>query len=142
MNYKLTTDLIADCMALIPQNLELLNEKTNGLYFTANEGTLLFYNVGTLAKKVVFSKLSTQEKFAFFAYCLRTIPKFQVNTNKYLELEKESSTSGSGLERAFATIVLSNTRKTIASATLHGQGEFPPSTLEELCESYKNVMNK
>ena len=38
--------------------------------------------------------------------------------------------------------MLTETWKTIASATLHGQGEYPPSTLEELCESYKNVMKK
>jgi len=46
------------------------------------------------------------------------------------------------IKQAMYEINLVYEPKTVASATLHGQGEYPPSTLEELCESYKNVMSK
>ncbi len=115
--YKLTTNLIADCMALIPKNLELLNKITQDLESKhANlDIKYLFYFDAERVYRSYFEYLTDYNQFGMISYCLRLIPEFKVKT-------KEG--------------------KTIASTTLHGQGEFPPSDLDELCKSYKNVMSK
>lgn len=55
----LTTNLIADCMALIPQNLERLNQNTNKYKFISLHGQQMTATFGVLS------------------HCLRTIPEFQ-----------------------------------------------------------------
>jgi hypothetical protein len=128
--YKLTTNLIADCMALIPQNLELLNKTVFPIFnFNDYEKDQIFCVKNEYGK---FDELSDFAQFLFLSHCLRTIPKFQVED---LEIHKYS-------EYGFEGGIRSQLPKTIAGATLHGQGEFPPITLEELCESYENVMSK
>lgn len=149
--YKLTTDLIADCRALIPENLERLSDD-NWVFTENNNGVTLINN--WFIHDYIEDK--SFRGFAFFSHCIRTIPEFQeenperenfkyriINNNKKIKLTEDKSewakvykTHNAGL--AFALSILP---KTIASATLHGQGEYPPSTLEELIESYKNVMS-
>lgn len=148
--YTLTTDLIADCMALIPDNLERLNNEKYKIEidknsFTINGWSPFFY----------ITDNSTQG-FLFISHCLRTIPEFQAENPKIKRLineiqeakikEKESIGMGECLYHSLIQINKKRLKeikfKTISSATLHGQGEFPPATLEELVESYKNVMKK
>lgn len=148
-NYKLTTNLIADCMALIPHNLELLNENYD------------FFASGDMDVEYFFNELHPRLKFLNLSHCLRTIQEFKriqplyyyyhnQRKNAIEKLEKEGLSYQEIKQKLYmpgATNMLVETWKTIASATLHGatrhgQGEYPPSTLEELCESYKNVMSK
>jgi hypothetical protein len=116
-NYKLTTNLIVDCHSL---------KKLNG----------------------------KQKDINFYIDCLRTIQEFQEPNPLYIQaietynknwidrvVDSSMQTTKLIQELKYAQkIGCELLPKTIASATLHGQGEFPPSTLEELCESYKNVM--
>jgi len=146
-NYKLTTDLIVDCMALIPHNLERLNNQHFNIEM--EDENSLYVNNYLLDNR-------PSNSFSFFSHCLRTIPEFQVENPEIQKLLNEIQEYEIKLKKASGMgdilhdiIIKSNktklkelTHKTIASATLHGQGEFPPSTLEELCESYKNVMSK
>ena len=148
-NYKLTTNLIADCMALIPHNLELLNESYD------------FFASGDMDVEYFFNELHPSFKFLDISHCLRTIQEFKriqplyyyyhnQRKNAIEKLEKEGLSYQEIKQKLYmpgAQNMLVETWKTIASATLHGatrhgQGEYPPSTLEELCESYKNVMSK
>ena len=148
-NYKLTTNLIADCMALIPHNLELLNENYD------------FFASGDMDVEYSFNELHPSFKFLNLSHCLRTIQEFKriqplyyyyhnQRKNAIEKLEKEGLSYQEIREKLYmpgAQNMLVETWKTIASATLHGatrhgQGEYPPSTLKELCESYKNVMSK
>ena len=149
-NYKLTTNLIADCMALIPHNLEVLNDNYD--FFASGDMDIEYY----------FNELHPRLKFLNLSHCLRTIQEFQITTIEYLQYKIEIQLLNyaevfdySRLhptkinekvfvanKKAYCEGRLENIRETIASATLHGQGEYPPSTLEELCESYKNVMSK
>ena len=148
-NYKLTTNLIVDCMALIPHNLELLNESYD------------FFASGDMDVEYSFKWLHPRLKFLNLSHCLRTIQEFHriqplyyyyhnQRKNAIEKLEKEGLSYQEIKEKVYmpgAKNMLVETWKTIASATLHGdtrhgRGEFPPSTLEELCESYKNVMSK
>jgi hypothetical protein len=135
-NYTLTTDLIADCMALIPQYLELLNTSQNEFEF----GYDIFTDKIGMATKL-YDTNSDIWKFHAFSHCLRNIPEFQAENKNFKAMESVCQ-STTGIFRTMNLSVLSQTPKTIAAATLHGQGEFPPSTLEELCESYENVMSK
>ena len=142
-NYKLTTNLIADCMALIPHNLELLNENYD------------FFASGDMDVEYFFNELHPRLKFLELSHCLRTIQEFHriqplyyyyhnQRKNAIEKLEKEGLSYHEIKEKLYmpgAKDMLIENWKTIASATLHGQGEYPPSTLEELCESYKNVMS-
>ena len=192
-NYKLTTDLIADCMALIPQNLKRLNEKAKYFKFEFQNNEPLFIYDLENNYKCYFQYLKFNYGVSIISHCLRTIPEFQEKSNKFWQLDKEireleenlryPSISGKWEEivnfeknpqirdlyytNVNISIVIDFYKKqiyelfktetikeiyskkrergknaTIASATLHGQGEYPPSTLEELCESYKNVMSK
>lgn len=127
-NYKLTTDLIADCMALIPQNAL----KLNGRYsVNSHKGEHIFNNL-TIENIIKDINLN----YNFISHCLRTIPEFQKPAPiETLSMVKPALLQA-GHERGLAY-----EPKTIASAALHGQSEFPPSTLEELCESYKKVMS-
>ena len=148
-NYTLTTDLIADCMALIPQNLERLKNdffsinihESRGIEF---EFDLLDYGFHNLDWYDTFDGYS----LFIISHCLRTIPEFQEPNPKILKKIKNVSRNLTGqnlTKEEIKKMLLKTTtiyNRTIASATLHGQGEFPPSTLEELCESYKNVMSK
>ena len=176
-NYKLTTNLIADCMALIPHNLELLNENYD------------FFASGDMDVEYSFNELHPSFKFLELSHCLRTIQEFQKeikgdviidnkhffegdlvlhsepngwtnllvifdhNLKKYrlLNMDNEFIWDVEGVNTHWGEWVnwwevelekLGTKPRTIASATLHGQGEYPPSTLKELCESYKNVMSK
>ena len=118
-NYKLTTNLIADCHSL---------KKLNG----------------------------KQKDINFYIDCLRTMQEFQESNPLYIQaietynknwmdrvVDSSMQTTKLIQELKYAQkIGCELLPKTIASATLRGQGEFPPSTLEELCESYKNVMKK
>lgn len=129
--YKLTTDLISDCMALIPQNLERLNkpdysvEIINKEIYVCTPSNKYFIFGGDFFYK------DYERDFVFACHCLRTIPEFQRENPEYAKTKWQAVTYTEGI-----------IWETIASATLHGQGEFPPSTLEELVESYKNVMSK
>ena len=106
-----------------------------------------------------FKWLHPRHKFLDLSHCLRTIQEFKriqplyyyyhnQRKNAIEKLEKEGLSYQEIKEKLYmpgAKNMLVETWKTIASATLHGatrhgQGEYPPSTLEELCESYKNVM--
>ena len=143
-NYKLTTNLIADCMALIPHNLELLNENYD------------FFASGDMDVEYYFNELHPRLKFLNLSHCLRTIQEFQEPNPLYIQaietynknwmdriVDSSMQTTKLIQELKYAQkIGCELLPKTIASATLHGQGEYPPSTLEELCESYKNVMSK
>ena len=176
-NYKLTTNLIADCMALIPHNLELLNENYD------------FFASGDMDVEYFYNGLRPELKFLNLSHCLRTIQEFQEeikgdviidnkhffegdlvlhsepdryttllvifdpNLKKYRllnmdneliwDVEDVNTHWGEGIEGWEVELEKCGTKsRTIASATLHGQGEYPPNTLEELCESYKNVMSK
>ena len=177
-NYKLTTNLIADCMALIPHNLEVLNDNYD------------FFASGDMDVEYYFNELHPRLKFLNLSHCLRTILdfKFEIkgdviidnihffegdlilhsepdrctnllvifdpNLKKYrlLNMDNEFIWDVEGVNTHWGKWVVDLSEvelekcgtkpRTIASATLHGQGEYPPSTLEELCESYKNVMKK
>jgi hypothetical protein len=143
---KLTTDLIADCLTLIPENLEALN--TNPLEISVNysqDKTLVF---AVLDKEGEWEMLGAGYRFLIISHCLRNIPEFQDENPKITELNNELIKFNTPRDREYRADVRSRIKvflqhkPTISSATLHGQGEFPPSTLEELCESYKNVMSK
>ena len=176
-NYKLTPNLIADCMALIPHNLEVLNAKFSKYDFIYLSKKIIWrHDIDTIC--FVYQNFKIQycpkhEKFQkdshdfnypninlavidFITHCLRTIQEFHKiqplyyyyhnqRKNAIEKLEKEGLSYHEIKEKLYmpgAKDMLTETWKTIASATLHGQGEYPPSTLEELCESYKNVMKK
>ena len=199
-NYKLTTNLIADCMALIPQNLERLNDSQDIFKFKSYDPKLIEFNNLTLYNVkeqetysiLNFNGLIDTFKVFVISHCLRTIPEFQehskqikvgdlctvelfqhynknlfhiyrvckiLNSNSYYEtpitkdwekppIHKEIAEIAFVMDIAVSNKILRvrtdqiKPRRTISSATLHGQGEYPPSTLEELCESYKNVMKK
>jgi hypothetical protein len=162
-NYKLTTDLITDCMALIPDNLELLND--HGFYFEKVDS---FYEVelpsASNCRLSFYDARQAELSFIIASHCLRTIPEFQVERQEYIQdsfllnlLEKRFNDGEIADYSLVATMESSveKTPKTIASATLHGMEykvidgkrqlvmmDKPPSTLEKLCESYKNVMSK
>jgi hypothetical protein len=112
-----------------------------------------------------FHDMLPHNQFLILSHCLRTIPEFQEPNEKYeahkifaKEAEKKieeelmdmkrlnkptvdyAAVVEPMLEKVFHERSFFYTPKTIAAATLRGQGEFPPSTLEELCESYKKVM--
>lgn len=134
--YKLTTDLKADCMALIPKYITELNQNKIDLIFIVQTGKVY------MCHKKVKLKNEIQESgddfmFKIISHCLRTIPEFQAETKQYREylLDCQDYDEDS-IIREYPPA------RSIASATLHGQGEYPPSTLEELCKSYKNVMSK
>ena len=176
-NYKLTDNLISDCMALIPHNLELLNENYD------------FFASGDMDVEHSFNELHPSFKFLELSHCLRTILDFGFETKgdviidnmhffegdlilycepdrctnllvifdhnlkKYRllnmdneliwDVEDVNTHWGEGVEGWEVELEKCGTKpRTIASATLHGQGHYPPNTLEELCESYKNVMSK
>ena len=143
-NYKLTTNLIVDCMALIPENLELLNEDYD------------FFASGDMDVEYFYNGLHPRLKFLNLSHCLRTIQEFQEPNPLYIQaietynknwmdrvVDSSMQTTKLIQELKYAKkIGCKLLPKTIASATLHGQGEYPPSTLEDLCESYKNVMKK
>jgi hypothetical protein len=121
-------------MALIPQNLERLN-------YTAPEypGVSFFFFSEYIEKEVVFDDWNSDrisyplsehqlfDQFLLASHCLRKIPEFQ--ENKILGFPN-----------------------TIAGGTLHGIAyneeerlviwDTPPSTLNQLCESYKNIMSE
>lgn len=150
--YKLTTDLIADCMALIPDNLDRLNEWQEDYLFEIKDGDILFtpaisYNTWGL------DGFLSLDQYIIISHCLRTIPEFkdenpelENNYQEILEISKlcESDSDSRANWHLLGQKVQQQVMipQTIASATLHGQGEYPPSTLEELCESYKKVMSK
>ena len=153
MSYTLTTDLIADCMALIPQNQNIITAKDEKMFINIDL-TLLKETQNALVYGY-FNNLNKLEAFDFIRRCLRTIPEFQEETKDYTKLkdfikgekddpswEDEKTSNRKFMFYAWRRERLELTPRTIACATLHGQGEFPPSTLEELCESYKNVMSK
>jgi hypothetical protein len=191
MNYKLTTDLIADCMSLIPQYLELLNKNKNydvRLKFKPNPnefGVIISktswktYVDWVLTEPDDYAKIHTNAQIIidrFVQDCLRTIPEFQaenpsysskinirsitrtgfLNTKMVAKLEKDKEFTNYNLDNfLFNDVKKLHLPKTIAFATLHGLErkvingveklvimDKPPSTLEELCESYKNVMSK
>jgi hypothetical protein len=171
-NYTLTTDLIADCMALIPQYLELLNKqqekfgvkppRPNRGHHREYQNTILFdfhgdvvADVGYECDHEFYFGQSAIVDFILISHCLRNIPEFQAENPKldyvkecyeYNKALAENPQSQNRFILWHATGCyreeIDSTPKTIASATLHGQGEFPPSTLVELRESYKNVMSK
>lgn len=177
---QLTTDLIADCMALISLYSITLNKNQTVFHIQkAHYGgeILMFSFIRNLRNNEFFAYnnwggLQEYQKVWVLSHCLRTIPEFQTETKKYeaykilAEENKkiqedfiknnpnasawvfdcESPTEileivEATIKQAISEVSLSYEPKTIASATLHGQGEFPPSTLEELCQSYKNVMS-
>ncbi len=143
-NYKLTTNLIVDCMALIPENLELLNEDYD------------FFASGDMDVEYFYNGLHPRLKFLNLSHCLRTIQEFQEPNPLYIQaietynknwmdrvVDSSMQTTKLIQELKYAQkIGCELLPKTIASATLRGQGEYPPITLKELCESYKNVMSK
>jgi hypothetical protein len=159
-NYKLTTDLIADCMALIPQNLELLNN--HGFYFEKVDS---FYEVelpsASNCRLSFYDARQAELSFIIASHCLRNIPEFQVELPQevdFFELHvgdcirefymyakvKEETTNQTewavkDLHREYKDKL--KLPRTIASATFWGNGTFP-NTFEKLCESYKNVMSK
>ena len=151
--YQLTTDLIADCMALIPQNLERFNEgqKLFNLYEKSEKIYIDISKMESWDLQYFFSHFFLDSiryhiedvfKVAFLSHCLRTIPEFQEKNHNYqLYLEKQKKRQGEW-QIDSGKMFCSHDPKTIAAATLHGQDRFPPNTLEELCESYKNVMSK
>jgi hypothetical protein len=168
-NYTLTTDLIADLMTLIPQNLELLNEG-NSLFEFDYHG----FDTDKLKIKLIIEDrwidnpwesfidyiksrkhLHTLTQPRVVCHCLENIPEFQVENPKLdyvkecYEYNKALAENPQSQDRFILWHATGCYReeidgmpKTIASATLHGQGEFPPNTLDGLCESYKNVMSK
>jgi len=154
-NYKLTRDLIADCTALIPQNLELLNENNltiDSIYFLFKNDCIEKFDkskgyTGCVAR-VDLVDYSDFYQFQILSHCLRTIPEFQkqnpkANSFYYFTQPQPATNTPNGV--AYSLLenrIKEYIPKTIASATLHGKGEYPPATLEELCESYKNVMSK
>jgi hypothetical protein len=156
-NYKLTTDLITDLMVLIPQNLERLNKqqevfgvkppRPNKGHHKNYQNTILFdfhgdvvADVGYECDHEFYFGQSAIVDFILISQCLRIIPEFQEKCNLYLEMTKNWENDLHHWKE-FWEGRIEKMPKTIASATLHGQGEFPPSTLVELCESYKNVIN-
>lgn len=128
-------------MALIPQNLKLLNESQNKLEFGKN--AIIF--------KLNFERMQEVWQFYVISHCLRTIPEFKAENPAHAKKWQEIEDLNMGDEpdnspkwRKYGKLLgeFNAIQSTIASATLHGQGDFPPSTLEELCKSYKNVMSK
>jgi hypothetical protein len=142
-------------MALMPDNLELLNN--HGFYFEKVEN---FYEVelpsASNCRLSFYDARQAELSFIIASHCLRTIPEFQEKNPKYT-----AWMDGDGYRDDIVHYIsyLENYEncyddvnsilnenppmpKTIAAATLHGQGEFPPSTLEELCKSYENVMSE
>ena len=76
-NYKLTTDLIADCMGLIPQNLGQINKSLDN----ASYG---WYCDKDIFLAIVNKKaLPSFQKFLAISQCLRTIPEFQAENPLY-----------------------------------------------------------
>lgn len=160
--YKLTTDLIKDCVALIPQNWERLNKSKkynvrpifepnpNKFGVVISEPYWKVYVEWILTDVDDYKKIRTNGQIIvdkFVRDCLRTIPEFQgENPQIKKEFQKRglNKISFGGKNPQLARLQFAywrqNQPKTIASATLHGQGEYPPSTLEELCESYKKVL--
>lgn len=176
-NYTLTTDLVKDCMALIPHNIERLEKGGFEMHYR-----VIFYDKTQRYIDFKFDNLSVaipfigdfdhenRYLFAFkkiikynstvsmwlVSYCLRTIPEFQAENSQYkrtkkkLENNKNARLLDAGtdyilrgiISKSFEKTIKKYKYETIASATLHGQGEYPPSTLNELCESYKQVMSK
>lgn len=134
--YKLTTDLIADCIALIPQNLGRLNASkiNSSISFDFSKLDNNFY-----------TDFSNDAKFKIISHCLRTIPEFQDKNPRYIKYRDNAKS----LKKAYPSLSVFETNeikamcepKTIWQATLYGNGTFP-NTLEELCKSYKNVMSK
>jgi hypothetical protein len=138
-------------MALIPQNVERLNkvQKEMKVVYSSkmiNEPTkpVYFYKKNFL-QAFTFDDFNLNKQFKFISHCLRNIPEFQEPNPKFVKFNKYGN-HPFGTEADMLTLAdecgLIQLPQTIAAATLHGQGEYPPSTLEELCESYKKVMGK
>lgn len=153
-NYKLTDDLIQDCMSLIPQNLERLNEKSYFIFEHDEQRGVSITSWQITAREIKGSE--EIEKFLIISHCLRKIPEFQAENPKYQEPDYESlETEDYNVFEIAESIEIACLPKTIASATLHGMEwkvvdgvkqlvmmDEPPRTLKELCESYKNVMSE
>ena len=148
MTCTLTKDLIQDLINLIPSNLELLNKslkyeirlkfipnrKNFGVKISADDWD--FQVVWILSDKDSYQKLPSYAQIIidrFVQDCFEHIPEFQ---KRKLLQNKDGGITG----------------YPILVATLHGfqfdengyieMLEYPPSTLEKLCESYKQVMSK
>ena len=177
INYKLTKDLVADCMALIPYNLEKLNRTSKDFEFKHQNNRSIFVYDLKNSYECYFCYLKSNYKFVFISHCLRTILNFQKPNLKYKSKPevthdiwskwmsyflnnsfdkkdytrwgrqiktpyKDLSRQEQASDKKVAKECFGDLYSNIASATLHGQGEYPPNTFEELCESYKDVMSK
>ena len=151
INYKLTKDLVADCMALIPYNLEKLNSTSKGFEFKHQNNRSIFVYDLKNSYECYFCYLKSNYKFVFISHCLRTILNFQKPNLKYKSKPEVTHDIWSkwmsyflnnSFDKKVAKECFGDLYSSIASATLHGQGEYPPNTFEELCESYKDVMSK
>lgn len=137
MNYTLTTNLIKDCMALIPQNIDRLNGEQEIFMLWRPVNGNFYYDWENESHSIKFNQCEDYQKFVILSFCLRTIPEFQICST-----HKRTKEWGEYVNR---TPIISN-------ATLKGYKkdengdliptEYPPSTLDELCESYKQVMSK
>ena len=151
-NYKLTTNLIADC-----HSLKKLNGEQKGVNFYMD----CLRTIQEFQKEIKGDVIIDNKHFFEGDLVLHSEPNgwtnllviFDYNLKKYrlLNMDNEFIWDVEGVNTHWGEWVdwwevelekLGTKSRTIASATLHGQGEYPPSTLEELCESYKNVMSK
>jgi len=138
----LSGNLINDVMALIPKNQEIITAKVDNILiniepkYSKIEKEAMIYGY--------YNSLNKLESFEFVSHCLRTIPEFQIPLDRYKDLENHANNPN--IRHNIKELMLMNELllympETIASATLHGQVGFPPSTIGELCESYKKVIN-
>lgn len=171
--YTLTGDLLEDCMALIPHNIELLNGKKS-LFLVKSIEKVKSYTIESHMKyeqiivqfdndptdfyeiEIVLSEdLSGYQdqmlQFAFISHCLRTIPEFQAenpNCSQFVKAyaEKQQTNPQPTFAQGYKRRDLELVPKTISEAALRGlvvdgdlivQSKYPPSTVAELCESYK-----
>ena len=151
-NYKLTTNLIVDC-----HSLKKLNGKQKDVNFYIDcLRTILDFGFETKGDVIIDNMHFFEGDLILYREpdrCTNLLVIFDPNLKKYRllnmdneliwDVEDVNTHWGEGVEGWEVELEKCGTKpRTIASATLHGQGEYPPSTLEELCESYKDVMSK
>lgn len=147
---NLTTDLIKDVFALLPEHIDEIHAKQDDFELVSQPyAPLYFHAKHDLAS---WSGLIEEDRFNILQHCLKLIPAFQEPTkqaNVFIQkinwldkkYAKEKLTGILLHKKQVETLLEELPYKSIASATLHGQGEFPPSTVEDLCKSYKYVMS-
>jgi hypothetical protein len=151
-NYKLTTNLIVDCHSLKKLNgkqkdinfyidcLRTIQEFKKGIKGDVIIGNMHFFE-GDLVLHSEPDRYTTL--LVIFDHNLKKYRLLNMDNEFIWDVGDVNTHWGEWVEWWEVELEKLGTKpRTIASATLHGQGEFPPSTLEELCESYKNVMSK